>query len=117
VSHTHVRRVNVATVSNITTVSTVETVNYRNRSVANAVTVVPRTVFGTGAPIAHAMISVPPTQITRAPVLGTTPLVAPTRVSVVGGPGSRRIVAPPVAMRERGVVALHAARAASSSRR
>ena len=109
VSHTYIRRVNVATVSNITTVSTVEAVNYRNRSVTNAVTVVPRTVFETGAPIARAMISVPPAQITRAPVLGATPLVAPTRVSVVGSPGGRRIVAPPLAVRERGVVALHAA--------
>jgi len=110
VSTQYVRRVNITTVTNITNITNitnVTTVNYRNRSVAGAVTAVPRNVFENAAPVGRAVVRVPDNEVLRAPVIGAGPAVVPTRASVVFHTQQSVAVPRPV-VQARTVVALHA---------
>jgi hypothetical protein len=107
VSTPYIRRVNITTVTNVTNITNVTVVSYRNRGVANAVTVVPSNVFENGAPVSRSTVRVPAADIARAPLLTTAPAVVPTEASIVARPAGRGVVAPPAAIRQRGVVALH----------
>ena len=109
VSTPYLRRVNITTVTNITTITNVTNVtniNYRNREVANAVTVVSRNTFETAGPVGRALVHVPQNEVIRGPIT-TGVAIAPTRASVVVRPEGRAIVVPPRSVSERTVVALH----------
>jgi hypothetical protein len=86
VSTTYVQRINVTHVTNITIESIqridVQRVQYVNRMVPEAVTVVPQQSFAQGRPLSGAFIRVAPSQVLRAPVMGMRATVVPRRESV-----------------------------------
>src|SRR5206468_450031 len=92
VSDAYVRRVNVTNV-NITNIRItnidVTRVRYKNRDVANGVTVVTRETFAGARPVDRNVVVVTRERASAAPVVGTTAPVAPTRESVLirRGPG------------------------------
>ena len=98
VSDAYVRRVNVTNV-NITNIRItnidVTRVRYKNRDVANGVTVVTRETFAGARPVDRNVVVVTRERASAAPVVGTTAPVAPTRESVLirrgpgGGPARR----------------------------
>ncbi len=67
--------------------------SYANRSVAGAMTAVPREVFVQGQPIAHAAVSISRRQASLAQVNGAVPPVAPVEESL--SPRRDRFVLPP----------------------
>lgn len=67
--------------------------SYANRSVASAVTAVPRDVFVRGQPIADAVVAISPRQASLAQVNGTAPPVAPVEESL--SPRRDRFVSQP----------------------
>lgn len=111
VSTPTLRRLNVTSVADVTTITpgtpATET-SYRNRSVANAVTMVPSRVFQTSAPVARSAIRIPSVEAVRAPLLGASPRLMPTAANVVARARDRAVAEPPRSVRERAVVALHA---------
>ncbi len=86
VSVTYIQRINITQVNNITIESIqridVNRVQYMNRIVPQAVTVVPQQSFLQGRPLAPAFINVAPSQIVRAPIMGMTATLVPSRESV-----------------------------------
>lgn len=111
VSPVYLRRVNVTNVNitniNITNVN-VTNVRYRNRTVANAVTVVSRKTFENGAPVGRSVVRVAPGDVARVSVIERAPVV-PARVSLIGEQAaSRRATLPPAALARRPVLAVHA---------
>jgi len=80
---------------------------YRNRSVANAVTVVPNGAFASGAPVSRAMTRIGPEDLARATVVGHYPSVVPTSAGLAAGFG-RATAVPPRALETRTMRALHA---------
>jgi len=111
VSPVYLRRVNVTNVNitniNITNVN-VTNVTYRNRRVANAVTVVSQKTFVNGTPVGRSTVRVAPGDVTRVRVIERAP-VLPTRVSLIGREAAnRRASLPPAALARRPVLAVHA---------
>ena len=80
--------------------------NYANRNVRGAVTVVPQRTFASAQPVARAAVAVNPQQIARAPVSARV-AVAPTQQSVLGAKAStaNHVTAPPAAVMNRQVIA------------
>ena len=104
--------VNTTTISNVynTTIinksTNITNVNYVNRNVQGAVTVVPQRTFAGAQPVARAAVAVNPQQIARAPISARV-AVAPTQQSVLGAKAStaNHVTAPPAAVMNRQVVA------------
>jgi hypothetical protein len=111
-SITYVRQVNITNVTNITNITNVTNVtniNYRNRTVPGAVVAVPRREFVAGSPVERAAVRVPPTEVTKAPVLGTAPKLPPTRTSTIGAAvANKPAPKPPAILASRPVLANHA---------
>jgi len=107
-------RINVTNITNVTVVNNVTNINnyaYRNRSIANAVTAVPRAAFVDGSPVARAQVRVSSAEIERAPLAGRAAPFAPTSRSLapsVVGPRGRPAGVPPARLADRAVVATHA---------
>jgi len=107
-------RINVTNITNVTVVNNVTNINnysYRNRSIANAVTAVPRDAFVNGAPVARARVRVSAADLDRAPRDLRAAPFAPTARSLapsVVGPRGRAAAVPPARLAERAVVATHA---------
>jgi len=80
---------------------------YRNRGVANAVTVVPNGAFANGAPVARVMTRVGPEDLARATMVSHYPSVVPTSAGLAAGFG-RATAVPPRALETRQMRALHA---------
>jgi hypothetical protein len=114
VSAVYVRRVNITNVTNVTNITNITNVTnetnvtYRNRSVPNAFTAVPRGVFVSASPVSRAAIRLPDAEIRSAAVIGAAPQVVPTHESLVANAGSRSPNRPPADVARRMVVAVHA---------
>jgi len=98
VSPEYVQRINVAHVTNIN-VQIIENYNttkvvYVNRTAPQAVTFVPREVFVQSRPAGRAVLSISPTEVSRAPVMGTTAKIAPQRESIIAQPVAARAPVP-----------------------
>ncbi len=118
VSQAYMSRVNISntnvsttTVTNIyqTTVvnkTTVTNVNYVNRNVQGAVTVVPQRTFASAQPVARSVVAVNQRELAAAPVSARA-AVNPTRESVLGAKAAtaNHVTAPPAAIMNRTVVA------------
>src|SRR5258706_2719395 len=109
VSNTTVNTTTVTNVYNTTIVNnntTITNVNYANRNVQGAVTVVPQRAFATAQPVAKAAVAVNARQIAAAPVTARV-AVAPTRESVLGAKAAtaNHVTAPPQAVMNRPVIA------------
>ncbi|MDD5542679.1 MAG: FecR domain-containing protein [Acidobacteriia bacterium] len=110
VSTTYIRNVNVTNV-NVTNINVqninVTRINYVNRTVPNAVTVVPQQAFGRTESAAKARIAVNSREVISAPVTGTTAPVTPRVENVLGRPesGSKEVPRPPSTVVQRPVVA------------
>ena len=101
---------NYTNVAEIANMANATNINYRNRSIAGAVTAVPQAAFQRGEPAYRAAVRVTPNEIASARVLGTTPGVVPTTASLapVRAAGGRGAAVPPARLAGRSVVALHA---------
>lgn len=100
-SPTYVRNVNITHVKNINIYNNVTRINYANRSVAQAVTVVPKEAFVSARPVARSAVKVPPGHGARAPLLKSTP-AEPVQESIAAQRTGPR---PPVATATREVFA------------
>jgi len=81
-SPVYVRNVNVTHVHNINIYNNVTRINYVNRSVPQAVTVVPREAFVSARPVARSVMRLPEGHAARAPLLRSAP-AEPTPSSFV----------------------------------
>jgi hypothetical protein len=109
ISNTNVTTTNITTVYNTTIINkstTITNVNYANRGVQGAVTVVPQRAFAGAQPVGRAAVAVNAQQLSRAQVNARV-AVAPTRESVLGARASSagRVSAPPAAVANRQVIA------------
>ena len=109
ISNTTVNTTVVTNVYNTTIVNkstTITNVNYANRNVQGAVTVVPQRAFASAQPVARAAVAVNAEQLSRAPIAARV-AVAPTRESVLGAKASTagHVTAPPQAVANRQVIA------------
>ena len=102
VSPNYVRAINVTSVR----VANVGApyVNYVNRTVAGAVTAVPRGTFVSARPVTAAIRPMPVDAIREARVVGTAPPVTPSQTSIVVK-SHERVAVPPAAVMKRPVVA------------
>src|ERR1035441_8994014 len=109
ISNTTVNTTTITNVYNTTIINkstNITNVNYVNRNVQGAVTVVPQRTFAGAQPVARAAVAVNPQQIARAPISARV-AVAPTQQSVLGAKAStaNHVTAPPAAVANRQVVA------------
>ena len=109
ISNTNVTTTNITTVYNTTIINkstTITNVNYANRGVQGAVTVVPQRAFAGAQPVGRAAVAVNAQQLSRAQVNARV-AVAPTRESVLGAKASSagHVSAPPAAVANRQVIA------------
>jgi hypothetical protein len=90
-SQTYVRNVNVAYVTNVTNLTNATNVRYVNRSVPNAVTVVPRQTFVSARPVQRDLVRITDNRrIAAAPVTREPAVAQPTRTSLSRSePGQR----------------------------
>jgi hypothetical protein len=110
VSAPYIQRVNIATVTNtinVVNVTNITHVEYRNRTIPNAIVAVPRGAFESASPVAHSVVHIQPALMDRAPLAVGAP-VTPTRASLVAVSSERAVSTPPIALRDRPVVAMHA---------
>jgi hypothetical protein len=107
VSPVYLRNVNAATVSaphlSVTTI-TVATMRYANRSVAGAMTAVPRDLFVASQPVQRAGVAVPREAAAQTLVVGHAAAVTPGAASVLGHIPAA-VARPPAAVMHRVVVA------------
>jgi hypothetical protein len=109
ISNTTVNTTVVTNVYNTTIVNkstTITNVNYANRGVQGAVTVVPQRAFAGAQPVAHSAVAMNQQQLAAVPVAARV-AVAPTRESVLGAKASSagHVSAPPAAVANRQVIA------------
>ena len=109
ISNTTVNTTVVTNVYNTTIVNkstTITNVNYANRGVQGAVTVVPQRAFAGAQPVAHSAVDMNQQQLAAVPVAARV-AVAPTRESVLGAKASSagHVSAPPAAVANRQVIA------------
>lgn len=104
VSTTVVTNVYQTTIINKST--TITNVNYANRGVQGAVTVVPQRAFAGAQPVARSAVAVNAQELSRAPIAARV-AVAPTRQAVLGAhaQSAGRVSAPPAAVANRQVIA------------
>ena len=112
VSETYVRNVNVTntTIVNNTYITNVyqnkvTNINYVNRDKPGAVAAVPQNVFTSAQPIRGHVERIPPAEVSRYGVSGSTPAIAPVRESVLASRPNTYVRRPPAALATRPVVA------------
>ncbi len=110
ISNTNVSTTNVTNIYNTTIINkstTITNVNYANRGVQGAVTVVPQRAFAGAQPVARSAVAVNAQQLSRASISARGAAVAPTRQAVLGAHAASagRVSAPPAAVANRQVIA------------
>jgi hypothetical protein len=110
VSAMYVQNINIVNVTNVGVINmNAANVHYLNQSVRGAVMVVPHDAFVQSRRVSEVAVVVPPEQIARAQVIGSTAPMAPVRESVMGRPPGAGVVVhvPPQRLAERPVVVAH----------